>query len=99
MHLFGGAKKKDKPEANPHDGITKLKETEAQLTKRKEVMEHKASEVHPPKPGMRCLRTSYYHKHCIARTQTHSRMLAQNHVTREAESIHVTILNARSVCI
>mmetsp|Transcript_48985 Transcript_48985/g.71823 ORF Transcript_48985/g.71823 Transcript_48985/m.71823 type:complete len:226 (+) Transcript_48985:237-914(+) len=44
MHLFGGAKKKDKPEANPHDGITKLKETEAQLTKRKEVMEHKANE-------------------------------------------------------
>jgi len=67
MHLFGGAKKKDKPEANPHDGITKLKETEAQLTKRKEVMEHKANEVNPPE---QCSRTSYFHKPCIARTHT-----------------------------
>ena len=49
MHLFGRKKKEAVAsgggKVNPHEAITKLKEQEAQLEKRKGVMEHRMNEV------------------------------------------------------
>ena len=50
MHLFGRKKKEagsssGPGKVDPHQAITRLKEQEAQLEKRKEVMQHRVDEV------------------------------------------------------
>ena len=59
MHLFG--KKKKEAPIDPHDAITKLKETESTLGKRRDVMEHKVNEVFLSVGACICVHVSSVH--------------------------------------